>query len=300
MTLYPKWEAKEYSVVFKDADGDILKECVAEYSSSVEPPVTPTYEGYAFVGWDSDEYLYVSGNVTITAKYLPEDQVIKVSLNKTSFTMMSGLSVNLTATVTPDTAEDKSVVWHTSDDSVATVNDDGTVTAISVGTVIITAESTVNGAKASCTISIIGNPSLQICLSSSTKLKTDSNGYLRILSTTDNRVNGMMSNFLNQQLNFVDRNGSTLSDTSLIGTGTKIQLVSDGNVFDEITAVKTGDLNGDGLINNRDAAMITRYLVNKETPDTTQLAAMDVNGDGYINNRDASMLSRYLVGKETI
>ena len=29
------------------------------------------------------------------------------------------------------------------------------------------------------------------------------------------------------------------------------------------------------------------------------VTAIDVNGDGSVNNRDASMISRYLVGKET-
>ena len=54
------------------------------------------------------------------------------------------------------------------------------------------------------------------------------------------------------------------------------------------------------LIPIRYAAMITRYLVEKETADFCQMVAIDVNGDGFVNNRDASMVSRYLVGKETL
>jgi hypothetical protein len=46
--------------------------------------------------------------------------------------------------------------------------------------------------------------------------------------------------------------------------------------------------------------MIVRYLVDKEVASLAQLTAIDVNGDGYVNNRDASMVSRYLVGKEVI
>ena len=62
----------------------------------------------------------------------------------------------------------------------------------------------------------------------------------------------------------------------------------------------SGDVTGDGKINNRDAAMITRYLVGKEVITVGQLYAIDVNGDGNFNNRDAAMISRYLVGKEVI
>ena len=74
-----------------------------------------------------------------------------------------------------------------------------------------------------------------------------------------------------------------------------------GNVIsDSVTFVVTGDTNGDGRINNRDAAVATRFLVDKEAPNAAQMVALDVNGDGFVNNRDASMLSRYLVGKEVI
>ena len=86
----------------------------------------------------------------------------------------------------------------------------------------------------------------------------------------------------------------------LVGTGTKVILNDNGEQTDEALIVMTGDMNGDGLINNRDVSLISRYLVSKETADICQLCAMDANGDGYVNNRDASMLSRYLVGKENI
>ena len=49
-----------------------------------------------------------------------------------------------------------------------------------------------------------------------------------------------------------------------------------------------------------EALGVTVLAPYKETADLCQYAAIDVNGDGSVNNRDASMLSRYLVGKEVI
>ena len=59
-------------------------------------------------------------------------------------------------------------------------------------------------------------------------------------------------------------------------------------------------MTGDGLLNNRDVAMVNRYLVGKVEPQECQILALDLNGDGYINNKDAAMAARYLVGKDAI
>ena len=59
-----------------------------------------------------------------------------ISLNETAKELVVGESFTLTATTAPADAE---VIWSTSDETIATV-EDGTVTAISVGTAIVTAK----------------------------------------------------------------------------------------------------------------------------------------------------------------
>ena len=53
-----------------------------------------------------------------------------------------------------------------------------------------------------------------------------------------------------------------------------------------------GDLNGDGAVNNRDLALIQRYLNNWEVIVVEEM--LDVNGDGDVNNRDLGALQRIL------
>ncbi len=64
------------------------------------------------------------------------------------------------------------------------------------------------------------------------------------------------------------------------------------NAYYVAPAVAPGDLNGDGNLNNRDLALMQKYLNDWDV--TIQEAGADVNGDGRINNRDLAALQRLL------
>jgi len=75
----------------------------------------------------------------------------------------------------------------------------------------------------------------------------------------------------------------------------KVKLYSvDGtvNVVDTIV----GDVNSDGVVNNLDRMVLTRYLANWQnyTEDSIDKVAADVNSDGVVNNLDRMVLTRYL------
>ena len=55
-----------------------------------------------------------------------------------------------------------------------------------------------------------------------------------------------------------------------------------------------GDVNGDGVLNNRDLGILQRYLNQWDVECDTAVA--DVNDDGKINNRDLGLLQQYLNG----
>ena len=59
--------------------------------------------------------------------------VTGVSLNKESLVLGIGDSDTLIATVFPENATDKSVTWSSNDSSIATVDNNGNVTAVSEG-----------------------------------------------------------------------------------------------------------------------------------------------------------------------
>ena len=80
----------------------------------------------------------------------------RIELNYTEDTVLKlGETLQFTATITPDDATDKTVTWSTSDENVATVDEEGLVTAVGIGEAIITA-TTADGTElsASCTITV--------------------------------------------------------------------------------------------------------------------------------------------------
>ena len=80
-------------------------------------------------------------------------QVTSIKLNKSKKSLNIGDTFTLTATIKPNDATNKSVTWSSSDTSVATVDENGVVTAVSEGTATITATAS-NGVEASCTVTV--------------------------------------------------------------------------------------------------------------------------------------------------
>ena len=85
----------------------------------------------------------------------PEPQEIPVdfvSINRSTLDMTEGETETLTATIKPDNATDKTVVWTSSNTSVAEVSD-GRVTAVAPGSADITARAGVK--SATCNVTVI-------------------------------------------------------------------------------------------------------------------------------------------------
>ena len=123
------------------------------------------------------------------------------------------------------------------------------------------------------------------------------NGMLVGLKAISNKVSDILAMFRNKNLIIVDSNGKKLDENSTVGTDSSIKLEIDGKEVDSVSVVVKGDMTGDGKANNRDVAMLMRYLAEKEIPSNCKIAAVDINEDGVVDNRDAAMLAQVLVGK---
>lgn len=80
--------------------------------------------------------------------------VTGVALNKTTATITVGGSDTLTATITPADAGNKSVTWTSDNTVVATVDQDGKVTAVAAGAATITATTADGAYKATCAVTV--------------------------------------------------------------------------------------------------------------------------------------------------
>jgi len=80
--------------------------------------------------------------------------VTGISLNYTTLSLPIGANAQLTATVSPSNAANPNVTWSSSNPSVATVSNNGLVTALAVGNATITATTEQNNKTASCNVTV--------------------------------------------------------------------------------------------------------------------------------------------------
>ena len=131
------WSSSDGTVTTVDSEGLVT----AESTGTATITVTTTDGGYA-----------ATCDVTVEEEAVP---VTGVTLNESASTLTgAGETLQLTATVSPSDATDKSVNWSSSNEAVATVNSSGLVTAGAEGTALITVTTVSGGHNASCAVTV--------------------------------------------------------------------------------------------------------------------------------------------------
>ena len=147
-TLYPAdaslrevdWSSDNSSVATVDQDGNVR--AVSPGKAKITAiSVDGAYKAYCEVTVQEDD-VPVSG----------------ITLDKARISLKEGSSQKLTATIAPANASLKEVDWMTSDASVATVDQDGNVKAVSPGKATITAISVDKALKAYCEVTVEEQP----------------------------------------------------------------------------------------------------------------------------------------------
>ncbi len=118
--------------------------------------------------------LYADGPVAEVEIHRTEglSEAESIILNVESLSLIVGDTAQLTATILPEDAADKSIVWTSSNEEVATVDATGLVTALTKGSAVITAKSATPGVQATCHVTV-----------------NDQSGIESILIDADRRVN---------------------------------------------------------------------------------------------------------------
>lgn len=128
------WASSDVSIVTVDSGGTIH----AEYPGTAEITVR-TRDGLF-----SD-----SCNITVTVL-----EVEAITLDPASLSMVPGAISTITATISPQDATDKTLIWKSGNSAVATVTN-GAVSAIAIGNAVITAENASGSVKAECTVKVL-------------------------------------------------------------------------------------------------------------------------------------------------
>lgn len=107
--------------------------------------------GTTYISAASDDNPFIVKKCKITSGI----QATGVTLNATSVELYETATKMLVPTITPANATNKKVIWSSSDPSVASVNVDGVVTAVSQGTAVITCTTQDSSRTAKCTVKVL-------------------------------------------------------------------------------------------------------------------------------------------------
>ena len=252
----------------------------------------------------------------------------QLKLNKTSLTLHGGESEQLIATVTPADASSV-LMWETSDESVATVNNNGVVTAVAAGVATIKATTTDgSNLSATCVVRVLSNGVQSNNVLAMPELLTVEKGksfLLPIAMTNNASITAVQCDLtLPDGFSVADENGEFLIDlledratashalyTRFISPNV-VRLVVSSTQSEPFTGnegellmlhlkpgVDVEDGNYSILLSNvilADVGAVTYYAPDVATLVTVKSYALgDANGDGLVNVGDYVTTANYIL-----
>ena len=127
-----------------------IGEIVISDNTSNNTQIWNTANGYNGIDNNGSKYRDLS-----SGSFKINIPVIGVKLDKTTASLKVGEEVTLEATINPLEASNKNVTWTSSNTSVATVDNEGKVTAISKGTATIATTTEDGGYTSSCAVTVV-------------------------------------------------------------------------------------------------------------------------------------------------
>ena len=239
-----------------------------------------------------------SVTITVTGEQPGESGLTGVSLDRYTLTLYAGEEAEqLTATLKPEGTE-ATIRWTSSNQTAATVSQDGKVTPLSAGVTVVTAAA--GDYRASCIVTVqpkrvrvtgirFDEPTHTLMMGSTVTLQP-------IIAPDDATVKNLTWVSSDEQTATVSRTGIVTALS--VGETTITATTVDGGYSAEIKIIVTaaaqlGDVNGDGYIDAADALLCLRASVGLITLTPEQEAAADVNHDGLIDAGDAILILRY-------
>ncbi len=239
-----------------------------------------------------------SVTINVTGEQPGESGLTGVSFDRYTLTLYAGEEAEqLTATLKPEGTE-ATIRWTSSNQTAATVSQDGKITPLSAGVTVVTAAA--GDYRASCIVTVqpkrvrvtgirFDEPTHTLMMGSTVTLQP-------IIAPDDATVKNLTWVSSDEQTATVSRTGIVTALS--VGETTITATTVDGGYSAEIKIIVTaaaqlGDVNGDGYIDAADALLCLRASVGLITLTPEQEAAADVNHDSLIDAGDAILILRY-------
>ncbi len=288
VTIYPE-EAKSNKVIYSSSNPNVLVVDENGYFTAIR-----------------------SGNATINVK--AEENDVQSSIDVNVYTSVRGVLIDqkeiymqindtfkINAYIEPEDANNKNIRYESSNTTIATVDENGRITAHSNGNAIISAISQENSnAKSECKVVVVREMNdSEIHFDSSLQINS-----LEIsgIDYTENKVADIKGKITTElEIEIVNNKNEVLKEEDIVGTGSKVRIKENGNVLREYLILIYGDVNGDGKINSVDLLVLQRHILDLEKIEGIYLKAGNVRKDGKKpTSVDLLLIQRHILNLQII
>ena len=282
-------EAKDHKVIFSSSNPNVV-------TVDDKGNLRGITSGKAIITVKAEE-----NNVQSSVEIEVYSKVTNILIDNNDVYMQVGDAFKINAEVEPDDANEKGILFESSNSNTVTVDTNGNLEAKQEGTVIITVKSKENEEiKKECNVTVVRKmEDSEIHFDSSLNLDSleisgidyDKNKVsdLKDLITTD------------LELEFVNYKGETLEDNDIVGTGSKILVKENEVILRKYTIIIYGDSNGDGKINSVDLLVLQRHILELQKLDDIFMKASNVRKIGAKpTSVDLLLIQRHILGLQKI
>ncbi|MBU2871593.1 Ig-like domain-containing protein, partial [Colwellia sp. E2M01] len=191
--------------------------------------VTGTSGGSATITATTEEGVLVATH-TVTVTTIPPSS-IDLSVETTALALNETLQVN--ASVLPKNASNKAITWASSDEAIATVDQSGVVSAISIGDVTITATAVDGGVEGSTMVSVVAIPVESVELAS-TAVVVLPGTYQAVAQFTPSTASDLSKTWSSDDTSIATVNDNGLITGVSVGSATITVTTTDGGFESDI------------------------------------------------------------------
>ena len=290
-------EAKDQKITFSSSDSSII-------SVDQQGNIFGVSSGKATITAKAENG--VTGNITLNVYSKVED----LKLDIDNLIMQETETYNLIATIYPEDASNKKVLFDSSNKDVAIVNENGQITALKKGTTKITATSEDNNIQKEVSINKKEKiPEDELKFDEKLNIKGNIISSFNYLDMSVNNIKSYISTIYEIQIE--NYKGEKLENNQLVGTGSKIKIIKNTNlnkeldnnteIISEYTVLLYGDINGDGKINSVDLLVLQRDILEIQEVDNIFKKAGNINKNGKKpTSVDLLLIQRHILGLQTI
>lgn len=229
-------------------------------------------------------------------------QEVKFTLSEIEKNLLVGNNVQIDYQITPEELEDKTVSWKSSDETVATVSEEGIVTAVGEGTVTITGILESENKTVELIVKVHELKDTQIMQINN--LRQENNILSKVQEKTT--VEEYKKNFiLSDDLEIIVKNteDKVLKDSDYIGTKT-ITLIREKEtkkVLQEYRNLIYGEIDGNGIIDSYDMYLLRAHMIETNILKGMEFISANISrDDNIIDSYDMYLLRAHMINKEII